>query len=143
MDKRELMNPNRRAFLVSVSAAAATSLVFADSTPVLAQAGAQAGATPAPAAFQLITAETIVQDMKALDAAPGSNNLATHDEFAVVLTTETAHGAKEFEWHEGRDHILQVIDGTTVYELGGTPRDAHSLKAGRMARTSIGWSERC
>ena len=130
MDKRELMNPNRRAFLVSVSAAAATSLVLVDSTPVLAQAGDQAAAVPAPAAFQLITAKTIVQDMIALESAPGNDNLATRDEFSVVLTTERAHSAKEFEWHEGRDHILQVIDGTTVYELGGTPRDAHSPKPG-------------
>jgi mannose-6-phosphate isomerase-like protein (cupin superfamily) len=80
--------------------------------------------------FQLISAETILSDVKALQSAPGNNNLATRSEFSVVLTTETAHSAKEFEWHEGRDHILQVIDGTTVYELGGTPSGAHSPKAG-------------
>ena len=126
--------PNRRAFLVSASAAAATCFVLADSVPVIAQAGAQSGPQPgtttAPESFQVITAETIQNDVKTLQAAPGNKDLLTQKEFSVALTTETAHSAKEFEWHEGRDHILQVIDGTTVYELGGTPRDAHSPKAG-------------
>jgi quercetin dioxygenase-like cupin family protein len=119
---------------MSATAAAATGLVLADSAPGFAQAGAQNGAqsgtTPSPASFQLITAETIANDVKALQSAPASNDLVTRKEFSVALTTETAHSAKEFEWHEVRDHILQVIDGTTVYELGGTPRDAHSTKSG-------------
>jgi hypothetical protein len=134
MEKMELKKPNRRAFLMSASAVAATGIVLADAVPAFAQAGAQSGAQPgtatAPESFQVITAETIQNDVKALQAAPGNNNLVTLKEFSVVLTTEMAHSAKEFEWHEGRDHILQVIDGTTVYELGGTPRDAHSTKSG-------------
>jgi quercetin dioxygenase-like cupin family protein len=133
MNEQGLKRSNRRAFLVSASAAA-VGLLAADETPVLAQAaaqnGAQAGGAAGQAIFQLITAETILQDVKALQSAPGNNNLVTQNAFSVVLTTETAHSAKEFEWHEGRDHILQVIDGTTVYELGGTPKDAHSPKPG-------------
>jgi mannose-6-phosphate isomerase-like protein (cupin superfamily) len=133
MSEQDLKRANRRAFLVSASAAAATGFLLAESVPSFAQAGDQngatkAGAVSAPGTFQLITAEAILNDVKALEAAPGNNNLATHNEFSVVLTTETAHSAKEFEWHEGRDHVFQVIDGTTVYELGGTPKDAHSPK---------------
>jgi mannose-6-phosphate isomerase-like protein (cupin superfamily) len=41
------------------------------------------------------------------------------------MTTEVAHAAKEFEWHEGRDHIVQIVEGSTVYELGGTPKGTH------------------
>ena len=134
MGKEGLKKPNRRAFLVSASAVAATGFVTADMVPMFAQAGAQSGTQPgtstAPESFQMITAETIENDAKALQAAPGNKDLVTQKEFSVALTTETAHSAKEFEWHEGRDHILQVIDGTTVYELGGTPRDAHSTKSG-------------
>lgn len=134
MGKEGLKKPNRRAFLMSASVAAAAGLVLADTATVFAQAGpqsgTQSGTTTAPASFQVITAETIQNDVKALQSAPGNNNLVTQSAFSVVLTTETAHSAKEFEWHEGRDHILQVIDGTTVYELGGTPRDAHSTKSG-------------
>jgi len=134
MDKEGLKDRNRRAFLVSASAIAASGLALADSVSILGQAGSQSGAQPGttngPASFQLITAETILNDVKVLQGAPGNNNLITESAFTVVLTTETAHSAKEFEWHEGRDHILQVIDGTTVYELGGTPRGAHSTKSG-------------
>jgi quercetin dioxygenase-like cupin family protein len=103
---------------------------MADSTKVIVEAGVQSGAPFGTGTFQLISAETILQDVKALQAAPGNDNLVTQSAFSVVLTTEAAHSAKEFEWHEGRDHILQVIDGTAVYELGGTPRDAHSPKPG-------------
>jgi hypothetical protein len=134
MGKEALKNPNRRVFLVSASAAAAAGLVLVDAAPVVAQAGVQSGTQPgtaaAPGSFQVITAETIQNDAKALQTVPGSDNLVTLKECSVVLTAETAHSATEFEWHEGRDHILQVIDGTTVYELGGTPRDAHSSKSG-------------
>ena len=134
MEKQGSKNLNRRAFLVSASATAAAGLVGANAEPVLAQAAAQsetqARDTAVQATFQLITAETILGDVKALQAASGNNNLATHSEFSVVLTSERAHRAKEFEWHEGRDHILQVIDGVTEYELGGVPKDAHSPKPG-------------
>ncbi len=143
MDTDGLKDPDRRAFLVSASAAAVTGLVLADSAPSDAQAGAQsatqAGATPGPAGFQLITAETFLSDVKTLESSPGTNTLVTQNAFTVVLTTEKVHSAKEFEWHEERDHILQVIDGTTVYELGGTPKDAHSQKSGEwLAPTSDG-----
>lgn len=43
---------------------------------------------------------------------------------------EKAKIAKEFEWHEGRDHVLQILSGTTVVEVGGTPKGQHSNKAG-------------
>jgi quercetin dioxygenase-like cupin family protein len=134
MGNAGLKNLDRRSFLISATATAAAGLALADSAPVFGQAGsqtgAQTGATGGPEAFQLITAETFQNDVKVLQSAPGNNNLVTQTAFTVVLTTETAHSAKEFEWHEGRDHILQVVDGATEYELGGTPRGAHSSKSG-------------
>jgi mannose-6-phosphate isomerase-like protein (cupin superfamily) len=70
--------------------------------------------------------------MKALQAAPGNKNLfdAKTLPFTVVLTTEEKKSAKEFEWHEERDHILQILEGTTHYEVGGTPKDGRSTKPG-------------
>jgi mannose-6-phosphate isomerase-like protein (cupin superfamily) len=50
--------------------------------------------------------------------------------FTVVLTTEKAKSGAEFEWHEHRDHVFQILDGSTVYELGGTPKGAHSKGPG-------------
>ncbi len=48
----------------------------------------------------------------------------------MILTTEKAKSGAEFEWHEHRDHVFQIIDGSTVYELGGTPKGAHSKAPG-------------
>ena len=48
----------------------------------------------------------------------------------MVLTVEKAKSAKEFEWHEGRDHVLQILDGSTVYEVGGTPKNGRNIRPG-------------
>jgi quercetin dioxygenase-like cupin family protein len=118
----------RRTFLRSAPLAAAAGFCLAESM-LPAQAGAQS-ATPVP--FQLFTAAKLADAMKALETKPGNNNLFDNPAlpFTVVLTTETSKSAKEFEWHEGRDHILQVLEGTTLYEVGGTPQGAHNTKPG-------------
>jgi quercetin dioxygenase-like cupin family protein len=132
-----LKQPSRRAFLqVAPLAAAAVALPLA-ATSLHAEAGA---ATPVP--FQLISAEKLAEAMKQVQAKPGNDNLFVNEAlpFTIVLTTEENHAAKEFEWHEGRDHILQVLDGTTTYELGGTPEGAHNnkLPVEWLAPTSAG-----
>lgn len=94
-----------------------------------------------PEHFRVWTAETLAEDAKALQAKPGNNNLFESKTvpFAVVMTTEENKAAKEFEWHEGRDHIVQVIDGATVYELGGTPQNARNTRPGEwLAPESTG-----
>ncbi len=129
-----LKNSHRREFLRAVPAAAAASFTIANASlfaPAAAgQASAPANAAASVATFQVFTAQQIQDDAKALLASPGNNNLVQGKNFAVVLTVETAKSAKEFEWHEGRDHILQVLDGSTIYEVGGTPKGAHSEAAG-------------
>jgi len=86
--------------------------------------------TPVP--FQLFTAAKLADAAKELQTKPGNNNLFDNPAlpFTVVLTTETAKSAKEFEWHEGRDHIFQILEGSTTYEIGGTPQGAHNTKPG-------------
>jgi quercetin dioxygenase-like cupin family protein len=88
--------------------------------------------------FDVITAEALQADAKKLQANPGTMDLVTSKEvpFLMVLTTETAHSATEFEWHEGRDHILQVVEGTTLYEVGGTPKNGRNVKPGEWLATS-------
>ena len=81
-------------------------------------------------AFSFSQQQQIQDDVKALEASPGDNNLVQGKNFKVVLTVETAKSATEFEWHEGRDHILLVLDGETVYQVGGTPKGAHSMGPG-------------
>ena len=116
-------DPSRRRFLRSAPFAAAAGLTFPETT-------LSAQATLPPEHFQLFTAAALSDATKQLQAHPGNNNLFTPATLPVtiVLTTEEKKAAKEFEWHEGRDHILQIIDGTTLYELGGTPQGAHNTK---------------
>jgi quercetin dioxygenase-like cupin family protein len=100
-------------------------------SPAPAQAGGSVAATAVP--FQFFTATQLADDAKALSAQGGNNNLADQKPgfpCQIVMTTEIAKSAKEFEWHEGRDHIVQIVDGTTVYEVGGTPKSGRNTKPG-------------
>jgi mannose-6-phosphate isomerase-like protein (cupin superfamily) len=129
MDNHAIRNPGRRKFLRTAPVAAAA-LTLADAS-LLASYAAGQNATPAAlAGFQLFTAERIADGMKALQAKPGSDNLFGSKEFTVALTTETAKSAKEFEWHEYRDHVLLILDGITSYEVGGTPKNGRNIGPG-------------
>jgi mannose-6-phosphate isomerase-like protein (cupin superfamily) len=130
MENPAIENPGRRNFLCAASVAAAAGLTFADARLFAAPAEGQAEASSAPAAFQLFTAATLDGDIKALQAAPANNTIVDNKNFVVILTVETAKSAKEFEYHEGRDHVFYILDGTTVYELGGTPKGAHGTRPG-------------
>jgi mannose-6-phosphate isomerase-like protein (cupin superfamily) len=128
---------SRRNFLRSAPLAAAAGFCLAESalpTMSLAQS-----ATPVP--FQLFTAAELAEALKELQAKPGNNNLWDNPAlpFTVVLTTEEKKAGKEYEWHEGRDHIFQILEGSTVIEVGGTPQGAHNTKPGEwLAPTAVG-----
>ena len=53
----------------------------------------------------------------------------------IILTTEKHKSAAEFEWHEGRDHVLQILDGSTMYEIGGTPKGTKVMGPGEWHAT--------
>ena len=111
---------SRRSFLATASLAVAA-VPFVD---------AQTPSTPVP--FHLFPAGELEASREKLVKAPGNDSLfhPAGLPLTIVLTVEEKKAAKEFEWHEGRDHIFQIVDGATVYELGGTPRDARSTKPG-------------
>jgi len=48
----------------------------------------------------------------------------------ITINEESKKAAKEFEYHAHRDHVFQVLDGTTRYELGGTPKNARQTRPG-------------
>jgi mannose-6-phosphate isomerase-like protein (cupin superfamily) len=134
MRNASISNPARRKFLRAVPAVAAAgfTLTRASIFPTsgfASSAAAQATSTYTPP-FRLFEAQVIQNDLKALAANPGNNNLVEEKTFVVVLTTEKAKTAAEFEWHEHRDHIFQILDGSTVYEIGGTPKGEHSKGPG-------------
>ena len=132
---RMAKNSSRRNFLRTAPVAAAVALTLTDKLLFAAQSQPPAqSAAPASVPFQVFTAQQLADDAKALSATGGNNNLvaAASAEFpcAIVMTTEIKHSATEFEWHEGRDHIVQIIDGTTLYEVGGTPQNGRNTKPG-------------
>jgi mannose-6-phosphate isomerase-like protein (cupin superfamily) len=130
MKNPAIKNPSRRNFLCTAPVAAAAGLALADVKLFALQAAAP-GATPAaPATFQLFTAQTILDDSKALQANGGNNNLVTGKNFTIALTAEKAKSAMEFEVHEHRDHVLQILDGTTVYEVGGALKNGRNTRPG-------------
>lgn len=122
---------SRRNFLRTAPLAAAVAM---SGTEKLAFAGdgAQSSGSSAPEPFQVFTADKLADAMKALQAKPGNDNLYEPKKLplTIVLTTEEKKSAKEFEYHEGRDHIFMIVDGTTTYELGGTPKNARNTKSG-------------
>jgi mannose-6-phosphate isomerase-like protein (cupin superfamily) len=130
MENLALNHSSRRNFLRTVPVAAAAGLTLADAMLFASSAAGQNATPAAPAGFQLFSAQRIQESMKDLQARPGSDNLFASKECTVVLTTETNKSAKEFEWHENRDHVLLILDGSTVYEVGGTPKDGRNTKPG-------------
>jgi quercetin dioxygenase-like cupin family protein len=140
MENLAMKNSSRRNFLRTAPVAAAAGIALTDAALFAAKAQAQSAPPAVTAAFQLFTAQTIQDDIKALQAG-GNNNLVDAKTMPcpVVLTTEVAKSAQEFEWHESRDHVLQILEGSTVYELGGTPKDARNTKPGEwLAPAAVG-----
>jgi quercetin dioxygenase-like cupin family protein len=103
----------------------------------LAQAAPGADANAAAQPIKLFKADELAADMKALDGKPGDNRLyaSTAIPVQIILTTEKHKSAAEFEWHEGRDHIVQIIDGSTLYEVGGTPTGTKVMGPGEWHAT--------
>ena len=130
MENLAIKNPSRRNFLCTAPVAAAAGIALADASLFARPAAAQGAESGAPGKFQVFTAQTLADDQKALKANPGNDNLVEGKNFTIVVGTEKAKSAKEFEWHEGRDHILQILDGATVYELGGRPKNGRNIRPG-------------
>jgi len=115
----------RRSFLRSAPLAAAAAGLPLSSMPILAEPAA-------PEPFQVFTAGKLAEAMKGVQAHPGNDNLFQNAALplTVVMTTEEKKAGKEFEYHEGRDHIFQILEGATTYELGGTPQNPRNTKPG-------------
>ena len=106
------LNPSRRNFLLTAPVAAAAGLTLAD-TPLFA-ATAEGQAPPRPQACNCSPPPDLKDDIKALQAGARPTTPSWTDKnFVVILTVETAKSAKEFEYHEGRDHVFHILDGTT------------------------------
>ena len=119
----------RRGFLRTAPAAAAAGLALADAFALPAVAAAQTSTVE----FKLISAAEIERDIRNTEA--NSGNIALVEEkggldFSMVLTSEKAKIAPEFEMHQHRDHVFQIIEGSTIYEVGGKPNGGRMIGPG-------------
>lgn len=131
MSKVEIESPERRKFLCTVPVAAAAGIILTDASLFASPAAAQsADAQANHESFKVIEAPVVEQAIQKLEAHPGNDSLYHSKLLAVTLTSEKAASAKEFEWHEHRDHVFHILEGSTIYELGGTPQNAHSTGPG-------------
>jgi mannose-6-phosphate isomerase-like protein (cupin superfamily) len=139
------MAQTRRSFVRKAPLlAAALPLMERPSFALWSQAADSAAHPAAHPGYQLFTSQDVEGIFHKLDAAPGNHDLVSSKQIpvSVTLTVEEKKTAPEFEYHEHRDHVLQVIDGTTTYELGGTPRNARQTRPGEwLAPESEGFSE--
>lgn len=130
---------DRRMLLRSIPAAAIAGLAIADLLPSLASGQAAPANAAAPAYtkenFMKIGTADLLAEGKALNATPGKEGatkvLYLDKNFKINVWNEKATSAEEFEWHEGTDHIVTVIEGSTSYEVGGTPQGGHNLSPGQ------------
>jgi mannose-6-phosphate isomerase-like protein (cupin superfamily) len=133
-----IKSQSRRKFLQTMPVAAAAGLTLTDASLVAAYAAGQSGESGA-LTFQVFSAQEIQGDIKVLDANPGNKSLIDWKTCVAMLTVEKEKSAKEFEWHEGRDHVFQILDGSTVYELGGMPKNGRNIRPGEwLAPESAG-----
>ncbi len=130
MDNLTISNPGRRRFLRTAPAAAAAGFTLSEALLRSSGAEAQAILHVPSATYEIIAAHQIQDDLAALAAHPGSKTLVSEEHFTIVLAAEKKAAAKEFEWHEYRDHIFYICDGSTIYELGGTPQNPHRTGPG-------------
>jgi quercetin dioxygenase-like cupin family protein len=131
----------RRNFLRTAPLVAAAGLPLTEQFLFASGSGSGGAQVTTPEPFQVFTSGKLTDAMKTLQAKPGNDNLFASKALplTIVMTTEEKKSGKEFEYHEGRDHIFQILDGTTMYELGGTPKDARNTKPGEwLAPTSEG-----
>ena len=134
---------SRRNFLRTAPVAAAAGLTLADSVAATAQAAAtstaQQGVDFAGAAqpLKFWSAQDLDGQIKALNAAPEDKHIyeATTVPVQIILTVEKHKSASLFEWHAGRDHVVHILDGSTLYEVGGTPKGAHVMGPGEWHAT--------
>ena len=124
-------NQTRRDFFLTAPLAAAATLSLSEQMLFASTIEAQPSAVVS-SQFQLFTADNLEGIVKGLQANPGNHQLAGSKTtpFTAVITVETNKSGKEFEYHEHRDHIFQILEGSTLYELGGIPQNPHSTGPG-------------
>lgn len=139
MAKLNLQNPTRRNFLRTVPVAAAATIALTDASMFSSIGEAQKTRPSFDGPYTYYSKDQLDGFIKAEGANGGKTLFMKDQQSDIALTTETDFHAKEFEWHEYRDHIFYILDGSTLLEVGGTPGGTHKLRPGEwLAPTSEG-----
>jgi mannose-6-phosphate isomerase-like protein (cupin superfamily) len=121
----------RRNFLWTAPLAVAVALPVLPLTDTLLHAAPADAEAKQGATFKVFPASTLEGMVKSLEEAPAAKDLVTGKVgVSITISTEEKKAAKEFEYHQHRDHVFQVLDGSTRYEVGGKPKDARQTKPG-------------
>ncbi len=124
-------NQSRRDLLRAATLAAAAG-VGAHERLLFASTVASGDGQVAQEPFQLFTADKLANAIKAFHSQPGEHYLyqPTSPPLTIAITTQQKQTGKEFEYHEGRDHVFLILEGATTFELGGTAKDARNTRPG-------------
>ena len=128
---------SRRTFLRMVPLAAAA---FA---PVSLPLSGQAPDGEAHATFQVFPKQTLDGMVTGLQASPAAKDIVPGKGTALSMTVSAEAGkiAKEFEMHEHKDHVFQVLEGSTTYQIGGALKGGRQTKPGEwLAPEADGFS---
>jgi mannose-6-phosphate isomerase-like protein (cupin superfamily) len=90
--------------------------------------------TAATVPFKVFTASDMAGELAGVQANDGTKNLILSPGLSVTMAinAESKKIGKEFEAHATRDHVFQVLDGETVYLVGGTLKGARETKPGEF-----------
>jgi mannose-6-phosphate isomerase-like protein (cupin superfamily) len=137
-------NTHTRRSVLRVASATVAAISLPRAAHALVATDGVQGRAPQPS--QLLTADRMKSALTVLASKPGTKN----DEaifgakilpFTVALTVETNTIDTQFEYHEDRDHLFQILDGETILEVDGTPQRGHSEQPGQWhSPTSQGTS---
>ncbi len=92
--------------------------------------------------FEVFPKQTVDGLVTALEASPAAKDIVSGKGTALSMTlsAEAAKIAKEFEMHEHRDHVFQVLDGSTTYQIGGKLEQQRQTRPGEwLAPASAGF----
>jgi mannose-6-phosphate isomerase-like protein (cupin superfamily) len=134
-------NQTRRNFLRVAPLAAAVTIPFAENMLWATSTGSTDTQAATPEPFQLFSAEKLADVMKSFQTQLGEHYLYQPKALplTIAMTTQQKQIGKEFEYHEGRDHIFLILEGATKFEVGGTPKEARNTRPGEwLAAASDG-----
>jgi mannose-6-phosphate isomerase-like protein (cupin superfamily) len=129
-------NHTRRNFLRAAPLAVAVSLPVTKRMLFASSAGIPEVTTDMEG-VQLFTAEKLSDSMKAFQEQLGEHYLYQPKglPLTIAMTAQKAKSAGEFEYHDGRDHIFLILEGSTNFDVGGAPKNPRNTRPGEWLAT--------